>query len=155
MVGPVLDGELVTVGEQERTLLATLERLLDAGHRQPIPPGTPRGDDGDDLNAFRLVAPRGETIALPASVVRLLHEIVHHLSKDRAVSIVPVRKELTTQQAADLLNVSRPHLITLLERGAIPYTRRASTAASNSAKCWRTSAGGRLKKGRCWMNWHA
>lgn len=123
VAGPVLDGELVTVSEQERTLLAALERLLDAGHRQPIPPGTPHGHDGDDLNAFRLVAPRGETIALPASVVRLLHEIVHHLSKDRAVSIVPVRKELTTQQAADLLNVSRPHLITLLERGAIPYTR--------------------------------
>jgi excisionase family DNA binding protein len=71
----------------------------------------------------RLVAPDGNMVELPASVFRLLREVVHHLVQGQAITLMPIDAELTTQQAADLLNVSRPYLVKLLEQGAIPYTK--------------------------------
>ena len=70
-----------------------------------------------------LVDPDGERIPVPASVHQLLATVVHELARGNAVTITPVHAELTTQQAADLINVSRPFLIHLLESGAIPFHR--------------------------------
>ena len=61
-----------------------------------------------------------ETIELPAGAVKLLVEILDDMASGRAVTIVPKNAELTTQQAADFLNVSRPFLIQLLEEKKIP-----------------------------------
>jgi len=71
----------------------------------------------------RLVGPSGEEIELPETLFRVLRQAVHHLLEGDSVAIAPVHSRLTTQQAADFLNVSRPYLIRLLDAGEIPYTK--------------------------------
>ncbi|AOJ95688.1 helix-turn-helix domain-containing protein [Burkholderia multivorans] len=66
---------------------------------------------------------RAHQVELPTSALRLLVDILAELADGNAVKVVPVHAELTTQEAADLLNVSRPHLIKLLESHALPYHR--------------------------------
>jgi len=62
-------------------------------------------------------------VSIPAPVVDLLARILTLMANGDAVAVVPVRAEITTQQAADLINVSRPHLIMLLDRGEIPFRK--------------------------------
>jgi len=66
-------------------------------------------------------AGKEQTIELPAGAVRLLQAILEDMASGRAVTIVPQNAELTTQQAADFLNVSRPFVIQLLEQKKIPF----------------------------------
>lgn len=68
-----------------------------------------------------LVGSDGSRVKIPDSLHAVLAQAAQALANDEAVSIVPVHHELTTQQAADLLMVSRPHLIKMLENGDIPY----------------------------------
>jgi excisionase family DNA binding protein len=86
--------------------------------------------------AVRLVVDdeHGDSLTVPRSAVELLARVLAHMAAGQGVSIVPAQAELTTQQAADMLNVSRPFLIGLLERGEIDYrkvgTHRRIVAAS-------------------------
>jgi len=101
---PVLEHEPITASESEQPALRRIESMLENSTRGP-----------------KLIGPHGEEIPLPESVFLVLRRIVFHLKQGRAVTIVPINKELTTQEAADILNVSRPYLVKLLEQGDIPF----------------------------------
>src|SRR5215472_18938465 len=66
-------------------------------------------------------AGKEQTIELPAGAVKLLQAILEDMASGRAVTIVPQNAELTTQQAADFLNVSRPFVVQLLEQKKLPF----------------------------------
>jgi excisionase family DNA binding protein len=61
------------------------------------------------------------SIPLPNAVVPLLQRILEEFASGHDVTVMSTKAELTTQQAADLLSVSRPHLVKLLETGALPF----------------------------------
>lgn len=71
----------------------------------------------------RLVGPTGESIALPESVFYVLERVAEVLARGDSVTVVPVGREITSQQAADLLNVSRQYLVRLLDEGRIPFRK--------------------------------
>lgn len=62
-------------------------------------------------------------VKLPAKVAHLLLDILVQMAEGKAVTILPTHAELTTQQAADLLNVSRPFFVKLIEGGEIPFSK--------------------------------
>jgi excisionase family DNA binding protein len=95
--------EPIVAAEDERPTLASIERTLEARGRA------------------RLVGPNDEQMIIPASLYSVLREAARQLSEGNGISILPVTQELTTQQAADLLNVSRPFVVQLVESNQIPF----------------------------------
>ncbi|HZL63811.1 MAG TPA: helix-turn-helix domain-containing protein [Thermoleophilia bacterium] len=73
-----------------------------------------------------LQSPDGTQFEIPTAIYKVLVAAVAAMAQGNAVSIVPVHHELTTQQAADLLGVSRPHLVKLLDSGEIPHHKTGS-----------------------------
>lgn len=65
----------------------------------------------------------GNDLILPRQALALLRDLLVEMAQGNAVTIVPTHAELTTQEAANILNVSRPHLVKLLEEDVIPFSR--------------------------------
>lgn len=70
-----------------------------------------------------LRGPDGATHALPPEVYEALMVVVRALSEGKAVTVAPVNTTLTTQEAADLLGVSRPTFVKILDEGGVPFSR--------------------------------
>jgi excisionase family DNA binding protein len=71
----------------------------------------------------RLVGPDGNEVEIPASAFAALQAVVRAMAQGLTITLIPHDKELTTKEAADILGVSRPFLVRLLDRGEIPYHR--------------------------------
>jgi len=63
----------------------------------------------------------GKELVLPHAATRLIHHLLTEMAQGNAVTLIPIHAELTTQEAADFLNVSRPYLIRLLEQKKMPF----------------------------------
>jgi excisionase family DNA binding protein len=85
-----------------------------------------RGRGRPDVSCFLSGSDPGDRVELPVELYRVLRQVVQALQDGLAVSIVPVTKILTTQQAAELLGVSRPTVIRLLDEGRLPYEKIGS-----------------------------
>src|ERR1051326_5445892 len=95
----------------ERATVAALSRAL-------TQPGRGRG-----RARWALVGAAEERIAIPPTVLHVLTRAVELLERGGAVAVVPVGQQGTTQEAADLLNVSRQSLVRLLDAGKLPFTK--------------------------------
>jgi excisionase family DNA binding protein len=62
-------------------------------------------------------------VPLPARAVQLIVSLLETMADRKPFSVIPHEAELTTQQAADFLNVSRPFLVGLVEKGALPHRK--------------------------------
>ena len=74
-----------------------------------------------DKRAELRVRVNDKDLTLPSAARDLLIHLLEEMAQGNAITLIPVHAELTTQEAADVLNVSRPHLIKLLEEGKLPY----------------------------------
>ena len=99
--------EPVTVPESDEAQIRELNRML-------------------QLGAPALVGADGERLELPEVVFGLLKDIVRNMQLGRAIILIPENQQLTTQRSADLLGVSRPHLIRILQSGELPYHKVGS-----------------------------
>ncbi len=99
-------GQDIPVFESEREMLELrqLEQLLEKAHP-------------------KLVGLDNEEIYLPESIYQILRQVTPLLAQGKGISLVPQDHYLTTQEAANMLNVSRPFLYTLLDEEKISYTK--------------------------------
>lgn len=80
----------------------------------------------NECGQAKLVLADGQEFIFPEALAGMFCDLVQAVASGKTVSIVPSDRELTTQEAADLLNVSRPFLIKLLEIGDIPFLKVGS-----------------------------
>jgi excisionase family DNA binding protein len=83
-----------------------------------------RQEEREDQAVVTVSSGANETeVAIPGIAFRMLKMILDELAQGHAVALSPVDQEVSTQKGADLLNVSRPYLIKLLESGKIPFRK--------------------------------
>lgn len=95
--------EAVSIRPQDAEKLQDLGRLLRRGRA-------------------KLTGAKGENLSIPEPIYALLKDAVRNLAQGRALMLIPEEKQLTTQEAGDLLGVSRPYLIRLLDAGEMPFS---------------------------------
>jgi len=66
---------------------------------------------------------KGDSLEIPRTALFLLFDILDNMAEGKSIALILSNAEVSTQQAADLLNVSRPHIVNLLEKGEIPFKK--------------------------------
>lgn len=99
---PVIDRTVLPPEESFDALVSLVERI-------------------SPTQSAELVGPDGTRIAIPAQIYEVLRQVVTAMSHGQAVTVAPHNQRLTTQEAADLLGVSRPTLVKMLNDGIIPF----------------------------------
>lgn len=116
-----MDNEMATHSEQ-RVFIAEqadeVAKLQDFMQQHTVP-----GQSASDTHYFLTGNTAGDRVQIPAEISALLRNVVAAMSRGEAVSVEPFGLRLSTQEAANLLNISRPTLIRLLERGSIPFEK--------------------------------
>lgn len=105
MTTTVASKDPIVAPEDERSTIASIEEYLESKHGK----------------AAKLFGLGKDGVPIPSSLRRVLVAAARQLAEGNGVSIMAVTAEVTTQQAADVLNVSRPFVIGLLDKGEIPF----------------------------------
>lgn len=100
----------VSAPPEQREEVAAVFRLLNRASHRPA-------------SRCRIVGPDGQEIPIPESMFYVFERVAEVLARGDAITVLPVGQELTTQQCADILNVSRQYIVRLLDQGTIPFTR--------------------------------
>lgn len=113
----LLDGPLhaISLSEPDLGLARTSSESLSHFLPENAEPVTLRIDN--PRNGQHLVA------TVPAAAVQVLAEALARMAEGHPVTLVPLQAELSTQQAADLMGVSRPYFVKLLEQGRLPFRK--------------------------------
>jgi len=104
--------EPIKANENERQALQKIEEVL---NRKPLL------SQSDNASLPRLVGPNNETLEIPMSVFQVLQQAVNYMMHGKALSVIPCDQLLSTQEAADILSISRSSLVQLLEAGKLPF----------------------------------
>ncbi len=100
----------ITKSDQKIALLSA--KLLADSEDQAI-------KDKDEVIKLRIQGSE-EIVIIPLKALQLLNAIISNMAQGKSIALMPTDAEVSTQQAAEILNVSRPHVIKLLEKGEIP-----------------------------------
>jgi excisionase family DNA binding protein len=106
-------------------------------------------NESDSPLTLRVSTQSGDetVVSVPATAFRMLGHILNEMAKGNAITLLPVHTALTTQQAAELLGVSRPFIVEQLEKGNIPYRKVGSRVLGSDSvhgglRCLRAVSGG-------------
>lgn len=103
----------VAAPPEQRAQVAALSRAIEGMAQSPK----------CEAPKCQLVGPDGEATTIPESVFHVLERVAEVMARGDSITVVPVGREVTTQQAAELLNVSRQYLVRLLDEGRIPFRK--------------------------------
>ena len=106
----------ITKSDQKVALLSA--KLLADSEDQAI-------KDKDEVIKLRIQGSE-EIVIIPLKALQLLNAIISNMAQGKSIALMPTDAEVSTQQAAEILNVSRPHVIKLLEKGEIPHKKVGS-----------------------------
>lgn len=106
-----------TSGDDQRIALGSMKSLKGVSNKL----------NADSTPGVKIkIQETGEFITIPKKALSLLITILANMSEGKSITIIPTDSEVSTQQAADMLHVSRPHLIKLLENNTIPFKKVGS-----------------------------
>lgn len=117
------EGQRVPVGDRVRRSQGAAADVAEISARDVQGLAATLRTLGPRQGRARLVGPEGESMELPEPIYQLLRQVAAALHLGQGVVVMPLHSLLTTNEAAEILNVSRPHLIKQLDAGAISFER--------------------------------